>query len=315
MGWQIADRPGRTARARQWQPNLDQALALAKAVVAVGAAVLYGVVWVGYEEFYGGLDLSPEDIGIGQATIVSRAAVALGLVAAPFASCVGFGIVAFRLSRPILARRPGSEPRLSYWSKVLGANLVALFIAVVLPVGLLAMVANGPGGAAIVPLVISIGGLALEVSLILNDPEVALGNRLSRVRQWLYPGRGPRVGVSLACSLIGVVLVAWAWNFLSDAAYAGRALRSSGVLPTEKVHFLNVGVAPARIRPKGADVAGVCEGETKAVLLRRRDDVAFVLVMGGDRPEARSEVVPLRESEYSVVAAVDAERACSPRAP
>lgn len=149
----------------------------------------------------------------------------------------------------------------------------------------------------------------------MNDPDVALTDRVRRARRSLYPGRRPRVGAPLMFSLTGVVLAAWAWNFLGDAAYAGQALMSTGVLPTTKVHYLNVGAAPARVHPKAADVLAVCQGEAKALLLRRRDDVAFVLLVRGQVPHVRTEVVRLRDADYDVVSAGDAEQACNPKDP
>ncbi len=85
MGWQNAERPRRRSAVTRRQADLAEALAMGRAVVAVGAAVLCGIVWVGYEEFYDGLDITPEDVGLGQATIVARAAVLLGAL-----SCVAW---------------------------------------------------------------------------------------------------------------------------------------------------------------------------------------------------------------------------------
>src|SRR4051794_3736223 len=75
---------------------------LATATAAAGlcaplVGVFYGIVRVGYEEYYSALGLTPEVAGLGQAAIVSGVGVLVGLLAALIATWVMFAIVVYRL--------------------------------------------------------------------------------------------------------------------------------------------------------------------------------------------------------------------------
>ncbi len=100
MGWQDSERRAPSHRVQRPPPDSGDVLAAAKRWSRWHPAVIYGIVWVGYKELYDGLDLTPAAVGIGQATIISRAAVLIGILAVGVASCAGFGLVAYRLALP-----------------------------------------------------------------------------------------------------------------------------------------------------------------------------------------------------------------------
>jgi hypothetical protein len=112
---------------RRWDPGRIAPLGAAGAALAgplVGGP--YGVIRVGYENYYRGLGLTPEVVGLGQAAIVSRVGVAVGLLAVLLAAFAAFGVTIFRLARPLVDR--SSQPGPWY---VQGAWLGAPFLLLV----------------------------------------------------------------------------------------------------------------------------------------------------------------------------------------
>jgi len=289
--------------------------------------VLYGLVWVAYEEFYGSLGLTPAQVGLGQATIVSRVAVFFGVLAFGFVACAGFGVVAYRLTAPVRTRhrqpslpfdewlRMTGRDELRSWAKVSGVHVGALFLSVVIPVGVLRAVARGPSLRIWEQGIVLAAALGFELSWLLNDPDVSVTQELNRAGRWLYRGSTPRVRGLLSLSLLGVALAAWATNFVTDAGYAGGTLLSTGNLPPHKVDYLSVEASPAEIVPRGDDPLRVCASSRHAMLLGRNHGLSFVLLSPVGPSDLPSAVVPLDDRDYTVATVGKYAQPCAPKSP
>jgi hypothetical protein len=84
-------------RRRAWTGSLSSVVAAAGLGPSL-VGVLYGVVRVGYEEYYGGLGLSPDVVGLDQAAIVARVGVVLGLAMLLVGTLIAFGVTIYRLA-------------------------------------------------------------------------------------------------------------------------------------------------------------------------------------------------------------------------
>jgi len=283
-------------------------------------------VWVAYEEFYSALGLRPADVGLGQATIVSRVAVFFGVLAFGFVACAGFGVVAYRLTAPVLLRDHQSSLPFDQWLSVTGRDLLgrwarkgvqvaALAAGVVVPVYLLGAVARGPSLGIWEQGMVLAALFGFQSSRVLNDPDVSVRYEVNRAGRWLYRGSMPQVWSVLFMSLLGVALAAWGTNFITDAGYAGRALLSTGKLPAHKVDYLSVEAAPAQVVAKGDDPLGVCTGSRRAVLVGRNDRISFVLLTPGRPSDPPSAVVPLDDGDYVVTTLERDAQPCGPKAP
>lgn len=296
------------------QLGLHQVLPLSGAAAGLGVPVLgvvYGIVRVGYEEYYRGLGLTPEIVGLGQAAIVSRVAVVMGTLAALIGTWIMFGVVLYRLVAPVRSGRADADRSRRDWFRLVfayGAALVVLFV----PFLIATWVAGGRGLSLWASGAVPAGVLALQLSWTLADTDLRLGDRVRRATRSAYEGAAPRIGVLVVLTIVGACIVALVLNFWNDTEAAGRAVRRTGRLPTS---HLNVTVSPARVVPKGIDLAGVCNGSRNAVLVGRNDDTSFVLLLPSKDTDPPSEVVPLADSEYAVVTATVEPQPCNPQVP
>lgn len=286
-------------------------LSTAAAAAGLGAPVvgaLYGVVRVGYEEYYRGLGLSPEMVGLGQAAIVSRVGVIIGLAALLIATFLAFGVTIYRLARPLTSR----STKDATWYVQLGwlAAPFAVLTAIIATGLVLRWLGAGAGGRFWTVGALSSGVVALQLSWFAGlQPEMgAWGVRAIR---FVYVNSLPKVGWLLIAAVGGGYMAVSVEEFWKGSARAGRQVKQTGQLP---VDYLNVTVSPARIIPKDRDRLGVCDGSREAVLVGRSDDVSFVLLLPG-RSGEQSEVVPLNDTDYAVATATGEPRSCSPRVP
>lgn len=113
--------------------RLAPVIAAIAAVATPLAGALYGVVRVGYENYYRELGLSPEMVGLGEAAIVSRVAVFVGLFILLLAAFGAFGVTIFRLASPLIERsaQSGTWVRQAGWFL---SPFLVLIIAVVVSV-------------------------------------------------------------------------------------------------------------------------------------------------------------------------------------
>lgn len=110
------------------------------------AAVSYGVTRVGYEEYFSPLGLTPDVVGLGQAAIVSRAAMAVSVLAFAVMTWFGLGVISYRLAAPIVLRQENEATTSFAWVKLMGLA-VGLFVAgAVVPTVMLGwLLGGGPG--------------------------------------------------------------------------------------------------------------------------------------------------------------------------
>lgn len=298
----------------------SQRLGLHDLVSAAGAAaglaipvlgIVYGVIRVGYEEYYRGLGLTPETVGLGQAAIVSRVAVIVGTLAAVVATWTSFGVIVYRLVAPFRAGQADADRSAGDWFRLALAYVAALGVVAV-PVVIAKWVAGGRGLAFWASGAVPAGVISLQLSWALADTELRVRDRLRRATRSAYIGAVPRLGLLLSLTLMGGSLTALIFNFWNDTAGAGRVVRSTGRLP---ISHLNVTVSPARVISKGTDPVGVCNGSRKAVLVGRHDGQSFVLLIPSDASDPTSEVVPLSDVDYAVAATTGDPQPCHPKVP
>lgn len=141
--------------------------------------IAYGVVRVGYEQFYRPLGLSPELVGLSQAAIVGGVAVVVGSLAWILATWVMFGVVIYRLIAPLRSGRRDQDRSRRDWVKLVVAYLVGLALASA-PAAVATLVAGGRGLALWASGAVIAGVIALELSWMLADPELRLGDRLQQ---------------------------------------------------------------------------------------------------------------------------------------
>jgi len=285
---------------RRFDANPFVSVAGAAAGLAVPiSGVAYGVIRVGYDEYYRGLGLTPEIVGLSQAAIVSGVAVVVGFLAALVATWVSFGVLVYRLIAPLRSGQADADRSWWDWCQLGSTYLAALGVAAV--PALLAKWATGA---------VFAGLIAVQLSWVLADTELRLGDRLQRATRSAYAGTLPRVGLLLTLTVVGGALIGLTLNFWHDTARAGQVVRETGRLPEEL--YLNVTTSPARVIAKGDDPLKVCDGSRKAVLVGRHDGVSYVLLLPGKDTDPPSEVVPLSDSDYAVATATAAAQPCQP---
>ncbi len=242
----------------------------------------------------------PDLVGLSQAAIVSRPAVALGVLA--FAVATWFGVVAisYQLIAPITMRQQKEAPTSFAWVRLLGLA-VGLFLAgVLLPTIMLGkLVGGGPGSALWVGGALNAGAVGFFFAHI--SPVWA---PLSRVR-----ARRPFAAL-VGLVVAGALIFMGAIDFWANTRQAGRMVRSRGELPTD-MGYLAVTVAPARVVPKGGDPLGVCDGSRRSVLLGRKDRAAFVLFLADEESRTPTEVLQLEVSDYGVATGVAEPQTCA----
>ena len=286
-------------------------LGAAAACAAPLLGIIYGVVRVGYEEYYGALGLTPEVVGLGQAAIVSRVAVIVGSLAALVATWVMFGVFVYRLIVPLRSIGLDRQRRWRDWLR-LGLAYVVGFCVVLLPAVIAGRVLGGRGLRLWASGAVSAGVIALMASWMLGDPELDLRHGLRRAARSAYAGPAPRLRLLLVSTAAGAGLFALTLNFWSDTAEAGRIVRATGRIP---IGHLNVLVVPARVVPKAGDPLKVCDGLRNAVLVGRKEGVSYVLLfLPGDPAGTKSEVFALDHGDYAVVASAHGGQRCSPGA-
>lgn len=309
------------ARANGFCSPLSQPVDVHRAVSSAGAAaalvlpvlgVAYGIIRVGYEQYYAALGLSPEVVGLGQAAIVSGVAVLVGTLAALLATWIMFGVVVYRLLVPLRTHREDSQRSLRDWLR-LSLAYIAGFCVALSPGLFAALVGGGYGFTLWASGAVIFGLLALEASWMLGDSELRLAELLKRAARSAYDGSLPQVRLLASLAVAGGVTLALVFNFLNDATHAGRVVRATGRL---EMGYLAVTVSPARIVPKGDDPLRVCDGLRKAVLVGRNGSVSYVLMfLPGDAAGSRSEVVPLQDGDYAVATATNEPQSCNPKLP
>jgi hypothetical protein len=296
---------------RRWDPGRIAPLGAAGAALAgplVGGA--YGVIRVGYENYYRGLGLTPEVVGLGQAAIVSRVGVAVGLLAVLLAAFAAFGVTIFRLARPLVDRssQPGPWYVQGAW---LGAPFLLLVAAVTAsgvlmqrllePADLKFWIAGSLGA----------GMIGLQVCWLANVAG-SLAGAPARVIRFVYLKGLPRVGWLVMFALIaGYVGIAVA-HFWDRSTAAGRDVFRTGELSYEPLH---VTVSPARVIPKTGDPLKVCSDFRSAVLVGRHGGTSFVLLRPTRDGDRATEVVPLLDGEYAVAVVSGRPQGCNPKAP
>ena len=307
---------GVSATANGFRPKRREpahAASLAAAAAGLGTPLVgatYGVVRVGYEEYFRALGLSPEVVGLGQAAIVSRVAVIVGLALLLVATYGAVGVTIYRLAGPLTARSAGAGRwylQLVWLLAPFGVLIAALASSIVVLVWL------GMGADARVWAVgaLSVGVIALQLSWLAGlEPE--LGGWVARVVRFIYVNGLPKVGWLLVAVLGGVYVAVSVQNFWRDSASAGRTVRRTGQLSLDN---LNVTVAAARVIPKGADPLGICDGARRAVLVGRNGGTSFVLLLPPQDTAGSSEVVPMHDSQYAVAATSGDPQSCDRRAP
>lgn len=264
------------------------------------AAVSYGVTRVGYEEYFAPLGLTPDVVGLGQAAIVSRPAVAVGVVAFAVTTWFGVGAISYRLIAPIALRQENEATTSFAWVKLLGLA-VGLFLAgVLLPTIMLGLLlGGGPGPALWVGGALNVGAVGFFFACI--SPAWKPFNWLSTRRSL----------VALASFVVlGALLFMGTLDFWAAAGHAGRVVRSKGVLSPD-VDYLAVTVAPVRVIPKDGDPLGVCDGSRRSVLVGRNDGAAFVLFLPDEESATPTEVLRLEATDYGVATGASEPQTCS----
>lgn len=264
------------------------------------AAVSYGVTRVGYEEYFAALGLTPDVVGLGQAAIVSRPAVAMGVVAFAATTWLGVGALSYRLIAPIALRQENEATTSLARVKLLGLA-VGLFLAgVLLPTIMLGLLlGGGPGAALWVGGALNVGALGFFFGYI--SPAWAPFGRLS--------ARRPLVAL-VSFVVLGALLSMGTLDFWAAAGHAGRVVRSEGVLPPD-VDYLAVTVAPVRVIPKDGDPLRACDGSRQSVLVGRNDGAAFVLFLSDEDSATPTEVLRLEESHYGIATGATEPQTCS----
>lgn len=285
------------------------AITAAAALVAPLVGALYGVVRVGYEEYYRQLGLSPEVIGLGQAAILSRVGVIVGLLFLLGGAFAAFGAAIFRLVGPLNERASKPGPWLTQLAWLLS------------PFGVLLVAIAGPA--------LLFRGLVNETSLRLWVAGSVGAGMLGLQVSWLVNALGSLTGLPatlLRIAYEAVVKVRWLLlvtvvagfsailvaNYWNGAARAGESVRRTGRLP---ITYLHVTVASAQVIPRSGDPVGVCTGGREPVLVGRNGGVSFVLLLPPSRASGPSEVVPLLDSDYTVAATTGDPRPCNPKSP
>ena len=215
-----------------------------------------------------------------------------------------------RFMAPLRVTAPDAERSRRDWLKLALAYAAAFSLAA--SRALLALWAGGAGPGFWAGGSVSAGVLAIQLSWMLGDAELRLGDRVQRATRSAYAGTVPRVGLLLSLTILCGILVSLTFNYWSDTARAGRVVRETGRLP---ISHLNVTVSAARVIPKEADPLEICNGSRKAVLVGRHENVAFVLLLPGGLGDPGPEVVPLTDDDYAVATAAGEPRACDPKLP
>ena len=297
------------------RPDVHRMVSSAGSVAGLSVpfvGVVYGVIRVGYDQYYASLGLTPEVVGLSQAAIVSSVAVLFGTLATLVATWIMFGRVVYRLIVPFTSRLPDGQRSWWDWGRMVAAYAAGFCVAAS-PALISALVAGGAGFRLWASGAVIAGALALEVSWMLGESELAIGPTMRRVMRSLYAGPAPRVGLLATVTIAGALIVGLVLNFWDDATKAGRTVRATG---RHDMGSLNVTVSPARVIPKADDPLGVCDGTRTAVLVGRHDDVSYVLMLTpGDDAGSRSEVVPLDAGDYAVATAKSEPVACNRKAP
>jgi hypothetical protein len=292
--------------------GLDRFVAGAGAVGALAvpmSGILYGIIRVGYEEYYRGLGLTPDDVGLSQAAIVSGVAVVMGTLLALVATWVAFGVVIYRLMAPMRAADAQAERTWSDWFRLLLAVLIGFSVAFA---PLAAAVALGAGRSFFMWATGALyaGVIGVELCWLFA---VEIRDVMRRAWRFLYPRSQPKVALLLGATIVGGVVVVSVLGFWDASAAGGRAVHDTGRRPAGL--FLQVLTSPARVIPKGDDPLKVCGGDRRAVLVGRHDGVSYVLLLPEKGPGPPSEVVPLSDADYAVATATIAQPTCGPAPP
>ena len=287
-------------------------LSTGAAVAGLGAPLIgatYGVVRVGYEDYYDGLGLSPEDVRLGQAAIVSRVAVLVGFAFLLVATLAAFAVVIHRLTGPLTSRVTAG----AVWYVQLGWML-APFLVLVITASASGLVLAWLGGGT-TALLWAVSAVSVGIIVVLLNGFASqqrdVGDWGVRVIRSVYDKGLPKVGWLLIAAMAGGYLTALVDNFWKSSWRAGQKVKETGQLSAD---YLNVTVTPARIIPKDGDHLGVCDGSRRAVLVGRNDDTSFVLMLPS-RDGDESEVFPLKDMEYAVTTATAEPQTCGTKVP
>lgn len=80
---------------------LERLASAAPGILALAGAILYAYAWAAHVGFYGQFDLAPTDAGLGYATVVTQAGIALALISAAVAIVGLLGVLLWQLAKPL----------------------------------------------------------------------------------------------------------------------------------------------------------------------------------------------------------------------